>query len=52
MELILDIPMLTNHGDESRGGPHQTGQVEAVVARDRGLLVGHPDGFHGNQKSG
>jgi hypothetical protein len=48
MELILDIPMLTNHGDEGRGRPWQTGKVEAVVTRDRRLLVGHPNGFHGN----
>src|SRR5215470_19365473 len=50
MQLILDIPMLPNHGDEGRGGPHQTGQVEAVLTRDRGLLVRHPDGFYGNHR--
>jgi len=50
MELILDIPMLTNHGDAGRGGPFQTGKVEAVVTRDRGLLVGHANGFHGNHR--
>jgi len=50
MELLLDSPMRTNHGDEGRGGPHQTGQGEAVVTRDRGLLMGHPDGFHGQHR--
>jgi len=30
MELMLDIPMLTNHGDEGGGRPHQTGEGEAV----------------------
>src|SRR5215475_4275663 len=50
MQLMLAIPMLTNQGDEDRGGPHQTGQGEAVLTRDRGLLVRHPDGFYGNHR--
>jgi hypothetical protein len=48
MELILDIPMVPNHGAEGRGRPWQTGKVDAVVTRHRRLLVGHPNGFHGN----
>jgi hypothetical protein len=50
VELILDIPMLPNHRDEGRGGPHETGEVEAIVTRDRGLLVSHPDSFHRNHR--
>ena len=36
MELILNIPMLANHGDEGGGRPHQTGNV----GFDHG--AGHP----------
>ena len=50
VELLLDIPMLTNHRDEGRGGPHQTGNIEAVVTRDGGLLVSHPNRFHSNHR--
>src|SRR5262249_8986494 len=50
MQLILDIPMLTNHGDKGGGGPYQTGQVEAVVTRDGGVLVRRPNRFHGNNR--
>ena len=38
MELLLTIPMLANHGDEGGGRPHQTGNGDAVVTRDRRLL--------------
>src|SRR5262245_45981782 len=50
MELLLDIPMLTNHGNAGRGRPYQTGQGEAVGTRAWGLLVSHTDGFHGNHR--
>src|SRR5262245_36750233 len=49
-QLLLALPMLTHHGDESRGRALQTGQGEAVVTRDRGMLVGHAPGFHGQHR--
>src|SRR6266700_3354088 len=42
--------MLTHHGDEGRGRSFQTGKVEAVVTRDRGMLVGPSNGFPGNHR--
>src|SRR5215471_21517297 len=50
MQLMLNIPMLANHRDAGGGRAHQTGKVEAVVTRDRGLLVGRPNGFHSNHR--
>jgi len=46
MQRIVDIPMLANHRDEGRRRPYQTGKVEAVVTRDRRVLVRHPHRFH------
>ena len=48
MELILNIPMLANHGDEGGGRPHQTGNIDAIVTRDRRLLMRHPNRFDDN----
>jgi len=48
MELILNIPMLANHGDEGGGRPHQTGNVDAIVTRDRRLLMRHTNRFDDN----
>src|ERR671924_2174029 len=48
MKLILNIPMLANHGDEGGGRPHQTGNVDAIVTRDRRLLMSHTNRFDDN----
>ena len=50
MQLILDMPMLANHHGKSVSGPHQTRKVEAVVTRDRCVLVRRPNRFHGNDR--
>src|SRR5919204_5972485 len=46
MELMLDIPMLADHGDEGGGRPYQTGKGEAVVTGDRHVRVRHAHRFH------
>src|SRR5919108_4343760 len=48
MELILNIPMLANHGDEGGGRSHQTRNVDAIVTRDRRLLMRYPNRFDDN----
>ena len=48
MQFILNIPMLANHRDKGGGRARQTGKGEAVVARDRGVLMGHPNRFYSN----
>ena len=50
MELIFDILMLADHGDEGGGRPHQTGNIDAVVTGDRRVLVRHPNRFYGNDR--
>src|SRR6266545_1033269 len=50
MEFIFDIPMLTNHGDEGRGRPHQTGNIKALVTGDGRVLVRHPNRFYGDHR--
>ena len=48
MQFLLNIPMLAYHRDKGGGRARQTGNVEAVVARDRGVLMGHPNRFYSN----
>ena len=48
MQFILHIPMLANHRDEGGGRARQTGNVEAVVTRDGGVLMRHPNRFYSN----
>src|SRR5262249_51053152 len=48
MERMLNVPMLTNHGDEGGSRPHQTGNIDAVVTRDRRLLMCHTNRFDDN----
>src|SRR5215467_5480724 len=50
MQLVLNIPMLADHARKDVSRPYQTGNIEAVVTRDGGLLVGHPNRFHGNHR--
>ena len=42
--------MLADHARKDISRLQQTGNGEAVVTRDGGLLVGHPHRFHGNHR--
>ena len=50
MQFVLNVPMLTNHGDKGGGRPHQTGNINAVVTRDGRLLMRHPNRFDDNHR--
>ena len=50
MQLVLNVPMLTNHTDEGGGRSPQTGNVDAVVTRDRRPLMRHPNRFDDNHR--
>ena len=48
MELIFNIPMLTNHRNEDRSRPYEARNVDAVVTSNGRTLVGSPDRFDDN----
>src|SRR5215510_14165644 len=48
MEFMLHIPMLAHHRDTGGGRARQTGNGDAVVARDRGMLLGPPHRCYSN----
>ena len=51
MQLVLNMPVLTNQGCEVCCTSSQTGQVEAIGAGDLGAAVCRPDRFNCNDRS-
>jgi hypothetical protein len=50
MELVLNVPMLADHGGAGGSRSYQTGKGEAVVTGDRRVLVRPPNRFHDHDR--